>query len=263
MVLTRVIDLVDHKFGKLTVIKLDHVDVKKGAFWECLCDCGKTKIVSAHQLKSGSTSSCGCLRRVDRKGNLVGLRFGRLVVISLDYKLKVGRRVSTIFWNCKCDCGNMVKVSSYDLQMGVIKSCGIEKDKLSIEFSLEDQTSSDVALQTLYDRYKYSAKYRELDFNLTIGEFNNITKQDCYYCGVSPWRKVFGSKCMDYTYNGIDRVDSYKGYTVDNCVPCCRDCNVAKLDRTKENFYEWVDTIYNHIHTKQETSNESLFDCVQ
>lgn len=29
---------------------------------------------------------------------------------------------------------------------------------------------------------------------------------------------------------GIDRVDSQKGYSKGNCVPCCEVCNEMKLD---------------------------------
>ena len=33
-----------------------------------------------------------------------------------------------------------------------------------------------------------------------------------------------------------DRVDSSLGYTVSNCVPCCKYCNQAKNDRSVSEF---------------------------
>lgn len=36
--------------------------------------------------------------------------------------------------------------------------------------------------------------------------------------------------------NGIDRRDPNKGYTVENCVPCCEQCNYAKLDYTEDEY---------------------------
>ena len=53
------IDLVGKKFGRLTVISFAHGG--NNAHWNCLCDCGKEKIVHSGCLKVGSTKSCGCL----------------------------------------------------------------------------------------------------------------------------------------------------------------------------------------------------------
>lgn len=62
-------DLTNCKFGKLTVLKLDHKEQryskngqKKGQiyFWLCQCDCGNKKIVEQRNLKTGHTTSCGC-----------------------------------------------------------------------------------------------------------------------------------------------------------------------------------------------------------
>jgi hypothetical protein len=41
-----------------------------------------------------------------------------------------------------------------------------------------------------------------------------------------------------YTYNGIDRLDSTKGYTADNCVPCAGNINIAKQSLSVEEFVE-------------------------
>jgi hypothetical protein len=34
-------------------------------------------------------------------------------------------------------------------------------------------------------------------------------------------------------------VDNTKGYTKENCVPCCKICNRLKSDLTKEEFEEY------------------------
>lgn len=49
--------------------------------------------------------------------------------------------------------------------------------------------------------------------------------------------------------NGIDRVDNNKGYTLNNCVPCCKTCNQAKHRLSQEYFIEWVEKIYKHLKT--------------
>lgn len=55
---------VDHtgkKFGILTVIEYSHTKGKR-PIWRCLCECGNEKLVNGHELVSGDTKSCGCIR---------------------------------------------------------------------------------------------------------------------------------------------------------------------------------------------------------
>lgn len=53
----RPVDRTGRRYGRLVVLRRDH-----GKFYECLCDCGNTKIVNADHLGKG-TNSCGCLRK--------------------------------------------------------------------------------------------------------------------------------------------------------------------------------------------------------
>ena len=55
------------KFNSLKVIKIDHFDSHNRPYYQCLCDCGKTTVVSGKNLFSGGTSSCGC-KRFQSKG---------------------------------------------------------------------------------------------------------------------------------------------------------------------------------------------------
>lgn len=58
------IDLTGQKFGYLTVVKkVEKESNLPTTFWLCKCDCGKETIVTASNLKSGHTKSCGCLKR--------------------------------------------------------------------------------------------------------------------------------------------------------------------------------------------------------
>lgn len=54
------INEVGNKYGKLTA--LEKIGSKNGeALWKCRCDCGNEVIVGGAHLRSGNTSSCGCL----------------------------------------------------------------------------------------------------------------------------------------------------------------------------------------------------------
>lgn len=55
--------------------------------------------------------------------NLIGQRFGKLIVIS---KSKI-KKYGVYLWECRCDCGNITYVSSNSLNSGNTKSCGCYK----------------------------------------------------------------------------------------------------------------------------------------
>lgn len=55
------------KFGKLTVVSFSHIHGSH-AYWNCVCDCGKPRVVCGSAMMTGKTKSCGCIgREVSRK----------------------------------------------------------------------------------------------------------------------------------------------------------------------------------------------------
>lgn len=56
-------DLTGKKFGRLTVIKKDHLGSHGDTMWLCKYDCGNTKVISGHSLRMGRTLSCGCYNK--------------------------------------------------------------------------------------------------------------------------------------------------------------------------------------------------------
>ena len=109
------------------------------------------------------------------------------------------------------------------------------------------------------------AETRHHEFKLTYDEFINIIKQSCYYCGEPPRpasedliKKRGNTKEPTFYYNGIDRIDPEKEYSVDNCVPCCPKCNYMKHTLKQEDFYKQILKIYNHLGLSSTTiSKES------
>jgi hypothetical protein len=87
----------------------------------------------------------------------------------------------------------------------------------------------------IYNRYKLSAKKRNLEFSLTSEEFKEILNKNCRYCGDSKSR-------------GIDRVDNRIGYTTSNSVPCCYMCNRMKWVWTEEQFKGRIKQIYKNLY---------------
>lgn len=117
----------------------------------------------------------------------------------------------------------------------------------------------------LYKRYQRRAEQKGRSFELTQAEFRAITKMDCHYCGKPPAqaynrysnkRVHLLIKNQPYVYNGIDRVSSDLGYTLENVVPCCGTCNKMKLDMTVGEFHEQIQKITEHTKSHHDPGSE-------
>jgi 5-methylcytosine-specific restriction endonuclease McrA len=100
--------------------------------------------------------------------------------------------------------------------------------------------------------YKARAEKAGLEFKLNKDQFRIITQKLCHYCGSPPLAVsyrgargafVSGNSVSQYVYNGLDRKDSQKGYTIKNVVPCCGVCNHAKHTMPYKDFLAWLDRI--------------------
>lgn len=60
--MSKVHDLSEMKFNRLTVIKRAENNKYNRAQWLCKCDCGNTIVVSGNALLKYNTKSCGCLK---------------------------------------------------------------------------------------------------------------------------------------------------------------------------------------------------------
>lgn len=174
--------------------------------------------------------------------DLTGKKFNMLTPIKFAGKAKDGTRL----WKCKCDCGKTTIVRTTLITTDRTKSCGcIRKYNYVLP-------KGEAAFNHVYARYKKScAKSRGHKFILTKEEFKEIISQDCYYCGTKPGNiykdhRLNGS----YTYNGIDRVDNSKGYTKENCVPCCFQCNVWKKADNQQDFIDHANKISENMKRK-------------
>lgn len=57
------IDVTGHRFGLLRAVSRGWTDSRGEAGWVCLCDCGRQRVVRGHCLRSGVTTSCGCVKK--------------------------------------------------------------------------------------------------------------------------------------------------------------------------------------------------------
>lgn len=64
--------------------------------------------------------------------------------------------------------------------------------------------------------------------------------RNCFYCDSEPSNMI---SQYGFKYNGLDRVDSSKGYSLSNVVTCCKICNRAKSDLSQKDFYDWIEKL--------------------
>lgn len=154
-----------------------------------------------------------------------------------------------ILWETKCECGNTFIVEATKVKRGKIKSCGCFRKNYLKNNSLGRKYSPVISSA----RQVWQKSYRDCDFEL----FYNLSQQPCYYCNRKPHRTrnvaTHQYKCSEYqemngnfTYNGLDRIDSTKGHIEDNIVPCCTDCNEAKMSKTLDEFLTHIERMYEH-----------------
>lgn len=114
---------------------------------------------------------------------------------------------------------------------------------------LDDKTRT---VRALIQNYKSSARNRSIAFDLQEHDVEALIFKDCYYCGAPPKHKrPIGQgewKRTGLASNGIDRLDSARGYTQTNVVPCCTVCNYFKVDMSKEEFLDRIKMIYENLN---------------
>ena len=114
--MNRINDLTGKTFSMLTVDKLSHTKPNIGAFFVCTCKCGNTVTISGRVLKNGKKKNCGCRKN---KKLLNGRTYGKLEVLCFTHKDDRG----SYCYDCRCDCGNTVNLSSARLKALRVKSC--------------------------------------------------------------------------------------------------------------------------------------------
>jgi len=157
--------------------------------------------------------------------------------------------------NCVSCCSscNMLKGNRYDdvgfiqISEHILTNLGLLNGSLHPElqrnsYSGSYQTYIQRELKRLNEKYNitFPLNYKELSntekevlhkefYVMREIDFYKIKSGDCYICG---------KKNTINNSNGIDRLDNSRGYSIDNCFPCCLYCNFTKKDYNLKNVIE-------------------------
>lgn len=153
----------------------------------------------------------------NRRLDLTGMRFGRLVVVGLSGGKAPYR--NAVLWLCKCDCGRDKITVTASLRAGITQSCGC----LQIERSKAVSTA-----------HGHSRSRGKRSPSRTYGSWSAMLRR-CYdnkaisyphygALGISvtkPWRDSFESFLNDMGERPdgmtLDRIDNRFGYFMANC----------------------------------------------
>jgi hypothetical protein len=162
----------------------------------------------------------------------VGNKYGKLLVLEYVGSGKVIKNGNDVgaMWKCQCECGNTYIARGTKLRRGKSKSCGCSLVLPKGEGSFN----------AMYSVRRESARRRGLEWNITKEFVKNVSLKNCAYCGKQPSNTSKGSSNGTFRYSVMDRVDSSIGYTESNIVPCCEDCNKAKMTKSVDDFLDWI-----------------------
>lgn len=143
--------------------------------------------------------------------NLIGQRFNRLTV--LERYSAIGCRV--VLWVCKCDCGNIARVASWDLRNSKTKSCGC--------YSRERQRKTKYKDNSYYKSREYTAwiNMKTRCYNPKASKFANHGGRGIKVC--DRWLNSFHNFIEDMGFaptdkHTIDRFPNNDGdYEKNNC----------------------------------------------
>lgn len=214
----------------------------------CQCTkCGKVfkwplySIRNPEQFFMHNCPNCKELYRIEQiEEKLKGKKTGVLEFICFDHF-----EGSRAFVKCKCTrCGNetIVRSDRFDKNYSPqsCTNCYPDLNSKQVKQRYEnfyglhgEEYEKDKQIRYRLQSLKAGAIQRKLNFDLTDEEAKNILQKSCYYCDSDE-------------YVGIDRLDSTKGYTIENSVPCCKYCNLMKNNLSYDLFLTQIDKIFKH-----------------
>lgn len=182
-------------FGKLTVIKFDHIKeyiTYRGKinhyYYKCRCECGNIKIAQKNSLINGATKSCGCLvgRKVKLKDNI-------------PHNLR-NTRIHRIWYVMKYRCDNKNYTSYKDYGGRGIKVCNEWKNFKNgfinfHDWAMENGYKEDLSI----DRINVNGNYEPSNCRWATDKQqgrNKRSRRDITYKGetkcVSEWAEITG-----------------------------------------------------------------------
>lgn len=188
--------------------------------------------------------------------DLHGRVFGKLRCIRVFNKDKSNK----IRWMCSCECGKYKIVRTNDLMSGKIKSCGCYKKYINSIVGLESigkgpcQTGKRSPFKSYLKTILRGAINRNIEISINQEDLENSFKANGGICALSGVGIVMAS--AQFRTASLDRIDSQKGYHLDNIQWVSKHLNVMKLDWEQKEFIQACETISKFQNINKQNSIE-------
>jgi len=178
---------------------------------------------------------------------LTGQKFNRLNVLNRGEDYISPKGVRTIRWRCKCDCGSKkdVLVTTSQLKLGIVKSCGCLSIEQTIKFNKE--TKKKYNTYDLTGEYGIGYTFKGEEFYFDLEDYDKI--KDYCWCIDSRDYVVANNK-----YNNICKL--HRIILKDVNWRICDHINRNPKDNRKSNLREanYNENAFNRSKNKRNTS---------
>lgn len=169
-------------------------------------------------------------RNLKKIRDLSNKKFGKLNVLYIDNEKK-----ERVRWICQCDCGTIKSIISKHLVSGSTISCGCllnYKGKNHHSFKGFEKIPG-----KYFTQIKRNALSRNLEFNITINQMWDLFLKQNKKCSLTGLDIDISTESKSMTAS-LDRIDSLKGYNIENVQWVHKHVNKMKMDFCEERFFE-------------------------
>lgn len=153
------------------------------------------------------------------------------------------------FYLCRCVCGTIREVCRQTLMHHTSPSCGCIGNEIRRSRGRANALKTNIG--ALWSMTKIKALRCGRVWKLSKKVYQSLIFQPCTYCGVlgTNFKRAARKDAVgSFYYNGVDRLNSKKGYIRGNVTPCCKVCNRAKSDMTIYDFQSWLAQLVDHVN---------------
>lgn len=185
--------------------------------------------------------------------DIVNKKFEFLTVVNFIRKEITGNHHKfNYFYHCSCDCGKSIEITRKILLKNERRkyrsSCGCLVNVSGFKNTLFKGVG-EISGRVWAD-IKYKALRRNINFNVTAEDLWKQAIKQNYSCnltgvklnffkGINKTNRIIGTA-------SLDRIDSARGYEIDNIQWVHKDINMMKLSHTPERFLELCYMVVDH-----------------